>query len=484
MGIRLLRSKKFISDQYIYNKEKSMMKFYTNIVLTLIFFLISPLSTYAQGPNLSMYYDPGTELPWAECYVYLEGGTKMKIPFLPVVDQSYCGPFGTNRYTNDIDVDGQLVYINNGIINNDENCYLGRRLDYTYGELDVRDKVVIFCYDFPGAEDKRQNIKDILLESISNASKGGALGAILFSYSSEYPSLRLHSANKPELLSFPVITITKESAVAIFGTSESNVNKIITDWEKKGGSDSFELISKIHIHIDGEFSKVNSPNFSIIARKGMVSGETLKNMSEINERSLKLIKKTFEPVKDNRWNLLNLTYFADFDSKIYYTRHWGFGLANDAGVFSVLKGGESDYRLAAHENTHIFTYLNWGKSSSFFTEGLGKYVEVLTGNNDQNHEETLEFILNEDMFPLSKMIDYQIGRPGKETLVGYPASGSLIGFIADQYGLAKVKSLYMLERSRVPAKDNANEIWKKVIEKDIVELEKDWHTWLIQNFRK
>ncbi len=98
------------------------------------------IQAWAQGPELSYFYDPATELSWAECYVYQEGGSKQKLPFFTVVNRHYHGaPMGTNKYSKDIDIDARLVFIGNGIVKeNDWNAYVGKRFDSTQGEIDVR----------------------------------------------------------------------------------------------------------------------------------------------------------------------------------------------------------------------------------------------------------------------------------------------------------------------------------------------------------
>ena len=69
----------------------------------------------AQGPKVYYYYHQDTELPWAECYIYHEGGSKQKIPFFTVVNQEYhWAPMGTGKYAKDTHVDARLVFIGEG----------------------------------------------------------------------------------------------------------------------------------------------------------------------------------------------------------------------------------------------------------------------------------------------------------------------------------------------------------------------------------
>jgi hypothetical protein len=89
-----------------------------------------------QGPEPSYYFQLSTDIPWAQCHIYFDGGSRQKIGFLPVIS-SKVAPFGTNKYSQGIDLDGRIVFIGDGI---PTDCYEG---------VDVVGKVVMFVYDFP-----------------------------------------------------------------------------------------------------------------------------------------------------------------------------------------------------------------------------------------------------------------------------------------------------------------------------------------------
>ena len=128
--------------------------------LFFIFFILNEI--WAQGPRVSYYYQPATELSFASCYLYLQGGSRQKIPFMPVVSRNFPrAPLGIGDYNKDIEVDAPIVFIGNGIVKeNVWNSYIGRRNDYTYGEIDVSGKAVMFCYDFPDAIESK--LKDAI----------------------------------------------------------------------------------------------------------------------------------------------------------------------------------------------------------------------------------------------------------------------------------------------------------------------------------
>lgn len=106
-----------------------------------------------------------------------------------------------------------------------------------------------------------------------------------------------------------------------------------------------------------------------------------------------------------------------------------------------------------------------------------KYIEALVTNTETNHKKTLEYLESDKLFPLEEMMTFNIGRTGLKTNVGYPASGSFIAYIAEFYGLAKLKELHVLEgrKLEIKTKNNSMEI---AFGKTVTQLEKEWLHWL------
>ena len=121
------------------------------ITIAFLVFIVFTGISYSQGPMPAYFYNDGASLSWAECFIYMNGGSKLELKFLPVVETNFHrAPLGTGKYSKDIDVDACIVFAGNGIsTGNIYNCYLGRRSDYSQGEIDVEGKVVMFCYDYP-----------------------------------------------------------------------------------------------------------------------------------------------------------------------------------------------------------------------------------------------------------------------------------------------------------------------------------------------
>lgn len=148
----------------------------------------------------------------------------------------------------------------------------------------------------------------------------------------------------------------------------------------------------------------------------------------------------------------------------------------------IYKGGVPDFGLAVHENTHILTRLNWGDSTSFVNEGLGKYTEALTTDRNKNHLQVIQFLKENNLFPLADMVNFNIGPSGTKTRVAYPASGSFIAFLMETYGLSAVKEVIRLEGRTLLEKETTDS-WKKAVGKPLEELEKEWLHWLKGKFQ-
>lgn len=450
--------------------------------LILLFILCE---SWAQGPKVSYYYNPATNLSFASCYVYQHGGSRQKIPFLPVISRSFQrAPLGIYNYSKDINVDAPIVFIGNGIVTeNIWNSYVGRRFDYAHGEIDVTGKAVMFCYDFPDSIEKQLKGEVPLEARISEAASQKAATVIIFSYKTEYPFLYAHYKKESDIPDIPVITITKNSAVNILASSGFGRETIFSGWQESGKPQSAELISRIKLKIKGNFAQVETDNFLIRFRKELISKEEMKKMAQVNEKSLKFILNTLKEDRELTWKRQLTVYFRDFDSKIFYTHHWGWGLANNEGVFSIYLKSARDFGLAAHENTHTLTYLNWSDdSTSFLSEGIAKYTEALATEKDKNHLATIKFLKEGKLFPLEETVHFNIGFPGLKTNVGYPASGSFVEFLIRTYGLISFKKVFILE-ARSDEEKKEEDSWKKVYDKALTELEKEWLYWLAKRYK-
>ena len=444
------------------------------------FVLLFSLAAHAQGPNPSYYYHPATELPWAECYVHQPGGSQQRIPFLPVIDWKTRAPTGAGKYMEDVEVDAQLVFAGNGIVQEDGwNSYNGQRLDYTLGEIDVAGKAVLFCYDSPDSIEASLKNQITVGRRIADAASRNAAAVILFSHQKDYPFLRIDSRRETGVGNIPVISITMQSAVDIRSSAWLfGGESVFEKWAESGKTNSMELITRIQLRFKGDFDNIETDHFTVQFRDEVIPREEMERLSHLNEKSLQFLLDCFQELEHIQWQKLFIGYFNGYDSKTFYTHHWGHGLACDAGVFSVLRGGALDLGTAVHENTHILTYQNWGGSSSFMNEGIAKYTEALATDKNINHKKTVAFLKDGLLFPLEEMLSFKIGVTGIKTDVGYPASGSFIGFLAEEFGLKSVIEALQLE-SRSDEEKEAKDTWIQVCGKTVSELDQEWRDWLM-----
>ncbi len=448
--------------------------------------LVLPLRAWPQGPDPAYYFHPATELSWAQCYVWMEGGSRMKIPFIPVVVTGFRrAPMGIGSYSRDVKVDGPVVFIGDGIVKEGVwNSYKGRKKDYTSGDIDVAGKVVLFSCDFP---DKLQEVtkEDVPLSArIAEAASRRAAAVLVFSHKGSGSFLTVDYEKESDIPDIPVISISEKSFLDILLCDfDVDGESILKEWEESGTPpDGVELSAKIHLEMEGNFTKAETENFAILFRREMFSEQEMQESVKVNERALQFLFDCFKEDKELQWKHLNSVYFRDFDSKFFYTHHWGWGLAGEEGVFMVYRGGVPDFGMAVHENTHILTRLNWGESTSFINEGLGKYTEALATDKDKNHLAVIQFLKEGQLFPLKDMVNFYIGPSGLKTLVGYPASGSFIAFLMDRYGLQSVKKLTRLE-GRTSQEKEKRDSWTEAIGEPLSKLEKEWLYWLKERYQ-
>lgn len=447
-----------------------------------ILFLVGQV--WAQGPLVSYYYNPATELTWAQCFLYQEGGSRQKIPFMPVVSRRFqrC-PLGTGNYSKDINVDGILVFIGNGILKEGVwNSYVGKKSGFISGDIEFAGNIVMFCYDFPD-KIERQFAKEFpLIKRISEAAARKAAAVVLFSNSEPYPFLYASYENAPDIPDIPVITITKSSALDILFSSGIDGEVLFKEWEQSGQPpESKDLISRLHLKIKGNFEKVETANFHIRFRSEVLPAQEMQALAQTNEKAITFLFDCFKEDKDLKWQKEFIVYFRDFDSKLFYTHHRGMGLSSDEGIFNVQKGGVPQLGLAVHENMHTLASLNWGSSSSFLSEGIAKHAEALATNKDDNHLQSIKYMKEGKLFPLEELLTFDIGVSGLKTQVGYPAGGSFVGFLIEAYGLSAFKNVYALE-SRPPEEKEKENSWEKAYGKSLQVLEKEWHHWLSKRY--
>jgi uncharacterized protein YneR len=253
------------------------------------------------------------------------------------------------------------------------------------------------------------------------------------------------------------------------------------EWRDSGRPPgSRELISRVELYIKGNFEKVETPNFLLRFRKEEVPQKEMEQAARVNERAVKFLLGLLKEDKTFMWKKSLSVYFGGYDSKLFYAHHWGRGLADLEGTFMVHDGAVPDYGLAVHENTHILAQQCWTEhTSSFMSEGFAMYTEAAATDKDKNNKQVIGFLKEGKLFPLQQMVTFIIGAGGLRTMVGYPASGSFVGFFIERYGLKAFKEAYLLEGRSLGEKEKKS-TWEQVCGKSLRELEQEWLSWIVK----
>jgi hypothetical protein len=429
--------------------------------LLLILVIIVP-ALLAQGPALSYLTDPDTKLSFASCYLYFDGGSRHRIPFLPVVN-SKGAPCGTERYTKDVQLKAPIVFVGNGIVRQD--------VPDPYRGLDVEGKVVMFSYDFPDRVNAEVEKAVSMEERIQEAVKRGAAGVVLFSAREEnpFPIYEEHDAERiPEI---PIIAINKRSAALILASDYRKPDQLFKGWEFEGKFRPGVLISKLNLRLEGKFDMINTDNFTFAFQPGRIPREQAVELADVNEKSVVFLMELFRDT-GARWKKTFTVYYRDYDAKVFYLHHWGSGMSGDAGVFMVYDGSAPDYGLAVHENAHTLIGQHWSGSTSFMTEGIGKYAEAMATDKSANHRRTLKELQEGKLFPLDEMATINIGSDPR-TEIAYPAAGSFVQFLIDRYSLKTLKVVYEGEGQRSIGKTKEDP-WIAAYGKPLSDLEREW----------
>jgi hypothetical protein len=453
--------------------------------MMLVFVLVSTLlvafsALEGQGPRVSHFFHPATEVPWAEGVVYQAGGSRQKVPFMPLVATgSYRAPLGTANLTRDVAVDGGLVFIGNGIVHGEDwNSYVGRREDGSLGAIDVSGKVVLFSHDAPDAAREEYGRAVPLSRRIGEAAARGAAAVVLFATSEDHPWFSLRFGAGVEPPDVPAIILSRQSVLDLFAASGVFDELVLERWaETRAPPESRELITSMRIRLDGVFETIETENFVFRYPRGAYGRDDMNRIAELNEESLRFLRRTLQVDEPLRWERLTTVSFTGFDSKLFYTSHTGRGLASQEGVFNVFAGGVPDYSLIVHENMHILGGLNWGSTTSFLNEGIAMHMEALATDRDRNHGRTAALLEAGSLFPLESMATFQIGMPGAKTDVGYPASGSFTGFLLERWGVGPFGEVFALEGRNLEERE-ADDSWPRVYDRDLKALEREWLAWL------
>ena len=425
-------------------------------------------SVLAAGPALSYFYDPATELAWGECGAYQPGGSRQRVPALPaVIGDPVRAPAGTRAYTVDIEFDGPLVFVGDGM--------LGEGLVDPYEGLEPQGSVVMMRLDTAQQPDPQ----GLLERRVMTAADRGAQAVVVFPLTEEGRAPVLRPENYPGIEdALPVISVSRETAQRILIASHPHASSWLDEWQATGTPPpSQALVTQLKCSFTGRFERFETSHFSIRYRKAAFAESEIAEVAQLNERSVAFLLDLFQP-EVLSWTKVPTTYFRGFDSKAFYTFHWGSGLANASGSFLVYQG-TPDFGLIVHENAHTLLEGNWGRTTSFLEEGAGRFAEARATDPLMNHRETQVLLAAGKGFPLEQVVTFSIGEPGPKTDLGYPASGSFVEFLIEVHGLAAFKEIYRLQGA-TSTEAGAPSDWQQVYGKTLQQLEEAWIPWLEQ----
>lgn len=421
-------------------------------ILKIIFsisILVLSISASAQGPQLSYFHNSFTQLQWASCYINFEKGSKQKIGFFPVINEKTNAPMGIENYSKDVNIDKGLVFLK---VNIADTFSFDK---FEKEDIHLENKIVMLC-DYSSNKQDSSIFSPLLEEKINYAINKNAAALIIIALENSFP---LYTVNLNKEI--PVISISNQTAISIFKSAGINYSKI-------KNNDKIPVLTElpinIKLNIDGNFSCIETENFNFKYLPHQFTKAKITQQESINEQSVDFIIDLFKEL-GLEWNKENIYYFSNYTSKIFYTGYWGIGFSCHTGVYNVYSNNDKSYSLSVHENTHSLLRKNSLFFNSFFNEGIARYAEAMATNKDLNNKKVIEFLKNNKLFSLEKMLDFDIGHDQEETIIGYPASGSFVEFLIKKYG---VKIILRLNKNAL----------RPISKKELINLEEEWLNWL------
>ena len=428
--------------------------------LVALFLLFGAPDAIAQGPSPSYFHDLGSQIPWAECIAYQPGGSSQKIPFIPaVVTAPVRAPAGTQGYSRDVRFDSNLVFVGEGLA-----------------------ETANFAEPVPGIDGSvalmslQPTSSTSLEERVMALARKGAVAVVVFPKDRQafYPTLKPELRNDFEDL-IPVIGLSHETARRLFAAHSPLGEEDLQRWMEGGEAPRLgHFVPRLRCFFEGRFRRLESSQVSLLSRESAIDEAESAELLRVNERSVTFLLKLFGS-SGIKWTKTPTVYFRGHDAKVFYTLHWGMGLANATGSY-LLYTGQPDFGLIVHEHTHSLFDRGWGETVSFLAEGLAMYAQAQATDPMLCHRKTIDLRDAGVSVPLEDLLVHEIGSPGKATDFGYPAAGSFIEFLLQQGGLSKFEKLY---RRAQPGPDlDLESLLLEIYGASVSELEAAWIYWL------
>ena len=130
--------------------------------------------------------------------------------------------------------------------------------------------------------------------------------------------------------------------------------------------------------------------------------------------------------------------------------------------------------IGEHEDTHLLSLL-WGLSIYLFCEGLAQYMENSFMGEDL-HVVAKKLLQKNKLYSLEWLLENSNWN-NVDSVVIYPQVGSFIKYLIESYGKENFKKVYQSTSRKKETAENSLEI-NKVYQKNINQLEKEWHLFL------
>lgn len=130
--------------------------------------------------------------------------------------------------------------------------------------------------------------------------------------------------------------------------------------------------------------------------------------------------------------------------------------------------------IGEHEDTHLLS-LPWGLSIYLFCEGLAQYMENSFMGEDL-HVVAKKLLQKNKLYSLEWFLANNNWN-NVDSIVIYPQVGSFIKYLIESYGKENFKKVYQSTSRKKETAENSLEI-NKVYQKNINQLEKEWHLFL------
>jgi hypothetical protein len=130
--------------------------------------------------------------------------------------------------------------------------------------------------------------------------------------------------------------------------------------------------------------------------------------------------------------------------------------------------------IGEHEDTHLLS-LPWGLSIYLFCEGLAQYMENSFMGEDL-HVVAKKLLQKNKLYSLEWLLENSNWN-NVDSVVIYPQVGSFIKYLIESYGKENFEKVYQSTSRKKETAENSLEI-NKVYQKNINQLEKEWHLFL------